>query len=257
VGLYSALSLLHQYEPFAEIPLVPLGLDAALSFAMGFLIAFRVNRAYERWWEARTQWGILVNVSRNLAIKIRELAGATSAEREDLRTLIGGFAYALKDHLRKGCRLQAVPGFADDEAEPSHVPAHLSSRIYRHLGQWRRDDRITDAELLAFDRESRVLMDVCGACERIKTTLMSMSWRRFTKHLIFVYLLVLPWGLVDPFGAWTAPMAAITAYFVIGGEAIAMYVEEPFGEEEDHLDLDGLCDRIAATVSEILSEEIQ
>jgi len=73
VGAYSCLSLFKSYPPFVYIPEIPAGLDAALSFAMALIIAFRVNRAYVRWWEARTLWGTLVNVSRNLAIKIREL----------------------------------------------------------------------------------------------------------------------------------------------------------------------------------------
>ncbi|MDW9119470.1 bestrophin family ion channel, partial [Legionella pneumophila] len=38
------------------------------------------NRAYERWWEARTLWGQLVNASRNLAIKIRILLSPNADE---------------------------------------------------------------------------------------------------------------------------------------------------------------------------------
>jgi predicted membrane chloride channel (bestrophin family) len=32
-------------------------------------------------------------------------------------------------------------------------------------------------------------------------------------------------------------------------------VEEPFGTSEDHLDLDGICARIEATVNEILAPD--
>src|SRR5262245_39383540 len=38
---------------------------------LGLLLAFRVNAAYARWWEARQLWGQLVNESRNLALKVR------------------------------------------------------------------------------------------------------------------------------------------------------------------------------------------
>ena len=41
-----------------------------LGFVMSILLVFRTNTAYDRWWEARKQWGTLNNVSRMLAIKM-------------------------------------------------------------------------------------------------------------------------------------------------------------------------------------------
>ena len=35
-----------------------------LGVALAFLIGFRVNAAYERWWEGRKLWGAIVNYSR-------------------------------------------------------------------------------------------------------------------------------------------------------------------------------------------------
>ena len=99
-----------------------------------------------------------------------------------------------------------------------------------------------------------MLLEVCGACERIKTTLISVSWRTFTWQCIIVYLLILPWGLVDEFQKWIIPFTTVAAYFVIAGEGIAHYVEEPFGVHEDHLDLDRICGVIDRSVTEILDE---
>jgi putative membrane protein len=70
-----------------------------------------------------------------------------------------------------------------------------------------------------------------------------------------LYLLVLPWGLVDDFGIWTVPLTTLIAYFVMAGEGIAHYVEEPFGPHEDHLDLDSMCQAIDLSVSEVLEVE--
>jgi putative membrane protein len=65
-------------------------------------------------------------------------------------------------------------------------------------------------------------------------------------------MLLLPWGLVETFGWWTILLSALMSYVIIGGEAVASYVEEPFGTEEDHLDLDGIAQNIERSVSEIL-----
>ena len=101
------------------------------------------------------------------------------------------------------------------------------------------------------DREAHMFLEICGACERIKSTLMSRSWRIVPRQCIIIYLLLTPWALVEEFGYWTVPVTVVGAYFIISGEAIAHYVESPFGIREDHLDLDGLCAKIEESVKEI------
>lgn len=252
IGAYGGLALLKSYPPIAYVPDIPLGLDAALSFALAVLIAFRVNRAYERWWEARTLWGTLVNVSRNLAVKVRALHCPDAAESAEMRNLIVAFCVGLKDHLRDEAELQRLPGFETDAAAPQHLPSYIATRLYDVFHRWSAAGRLSAEQLWVLDAEARVLLDVCGGCERIKTTLMSVSWRTFTRQCIALYLLVLPWGLVDAFDLWTIPLTFFIAYFVMAGEGIAHYVEEPFGDHEDHLDLDGITRGIDRSVSEVL-----
>ena len=48
-------------------------------------------------------------------------------------------------------------------------------------------------------------------------------------------------------------MTIVTAYFMIGLETVAEHVEEPFGYDEDDLDLDGLCGTIDRTVHEVIA----
>ncbi|MEK6236969.1 MAG: hypothetical protein N2C14_19855 [Planctomycetales bacterium] len=256
-GAYSVLSLLKSSPPFAYVPDIPVGLDAALSFSMALFISFRVNRAYERWWEARTLWGILVNASRNLAVKVRRLRTLSEEERRRARDLIVAFSLGLKDHLRDEARLSQLPGFENDDSEPAHLPSHVMSKFYAMLQQWRTgDDALDGVELLAFDAEARVFLEICGGCERIKNTLVSTSWRIITVQCIMLYLLTLPWGLVDDFGMWVVPITMIAAYIVIAAEVIARYVEEPFGLNEDHLDLDAITDAIDRSVTdELLSRD--
>jgi len=50
-----------------SVPALPVSVLAA---ALGILLAFRNNNAYDRWWEARTLWGALVNSSRSFARQV-------------------------------------------------------------------------------------------------------------------------------------------------------------------------------------------
>ncbi len=58
-----------------------------LGFVISFLLVFRTNTAYERWWEGRKLWGALVNNSRNLALK---LAALLDREDESQRAFFAG-----------------------------------------------------------------------------------------------------------------------------------------------------------------------
>lgn len=60
-----------------------------------------------------------------------------------------------------------------------------------------------------------------------------------------------PLGIVHEFQGWTIPMTGIMAYFMLGLETVAEHVEELFGDDEDDLDLDGLCDVIDGSVRDI------
>ena len=259
VGCYSLLALRKDELKFASFPDIPLAIDAALSVAMAMVLAFRVNRAYERWWEARILWGTLVNVSRNIAVKVHQLVSPNEADRKQVRDTVVAFCYGLKDHLHDDPQLDRLPGFENDPYQPKHLPSHVVGRLYSKYEQWQTDGQLSDQQLWVLDSDTRVLLDVCGGCERIKTTLMSVSWRFFTWQCIVLYLLFLPWGLIDDFGVWTVPLTTLTAYFVMAGEGIAHYVEEPFGPHEDHLDLESMCQTIDRSVSEALgvSSDIQ
>lgn len=256
MGGYACFAMLKDIPPFSSVPDIPVGIDAAATFAMSMLLVFRTNRAYERWWEARIQWGTLVNVSRNLAIKIRELVQPDQQETRQAYRLIVANCYALMDHLREDIKMDTIADILDDETMPKHEPSYVVGRMYALLKQWLDRGSINEQVLWVLDREVRTFMDVCGACERIKSTLISQSWRFFTRQTIAAYLLVLPWGLYDDFGYWTIPLTIVISYFAIGGEGIAHYVEEPFGYHEDHLDLPGICRTIEHSVAEILGQEV-
>ncbi|MCA9101862.1 MAG: bestrophin family ion channel [Pirellulales bacterium] len=253
MGVYAGIIFYADFAHAEQWPEISTTLEAALTFAVSMLLIFLTNRAYERWWEARILWGKQVNVSRNLAVKVRELVHPTAGERHEMRKLIVGFCQALRLHLREGCRLNDVPGFADATDRPEHVPAYLVGKIYGMLDDWCDADRLSDDRLRVVDSELRQFLDVCGACERIRRTPISVSWRAFIRQLLVVYLLTLPWGFVEQLGMMTIPLAVMITYAVVGAAVIAREIEHPFRTSEDHLDLEAICQAIDVSVSEILA----
>ncbi|MFP2956688.1 bestrophin family ion channel [Myxococcus sp. 1LA] len=69
-----ALTVIVGYRLFdAEWLSVPAMPVSVLAAALGVLLAFRNGSAYDRWWEARSLWGGVVNWSRTFARQVLTL----------------------------------------------------------------------------------------------------------------------------------------------------------------------------------------
>lgn len=227
---------------------------------MGVLLVFRTNSAYERWWEGRKLWGQLVNDSRNMCLKLRSLVKVPVGEKIRFAELIISFAYALKHHLRNTMPQEALPGVGQiedlDNDDAKHLPLYISKQIYDTLAQWQARGQLDGLTLIVIDHHARALMDICGACERVKNSPIAVSYRAFMRQGIMLNLLSWPWYLTQMFDVWvTLPPLLIGAYFMIGIELIAEDIEEPFGKEEDDLPLDDICTTIKSTVHSIFNIE--
>jgi putative membrane protein len=253
LGAYSALVVLFDVNYMSGIKTVGAQIHTVLGLVLGLLLVFRTNTSYDRWWEGRKLWGQLVNDSRNLAIKVQTCVKAPVAEKQELGQWLIDFAYALKAHLRGGVKLAELPGFEQTSDAPNHVPAYLAQRIYHRLEAWRRANQLGGFELWFLDQHAGGLMVICGACERIQKTPISVSYRWFIRQLIAIYLVTLPWGLIEDFQWWTILDMLMLAYFMIGVEVIAEEIEDPFGLSEDDLMLDDICRTIKSGVTEILA----
>ncbi|MCA9095154.1 MAG: hypothetical protein KDA68_16825 [Planctomycetaceae bacterium] len=256
-AFYTALVYLLDRFVIGEWLSIQSNFHALLGTVLGLLLVFRTNTAYDRWWEGRKLWGQLVNDSRNLAIKIQSCVRAPEVERQLLGVKLISFAYALKDHLRGNVRLNELPGFTNEIDQPQHVPAYVSRSLYEQFEKWRTQDQLDGFEMLFLDRHAAALMDICGACERIRKTPIAASYRWFMRQLVGIYLLTLPWALVDDFQIWVIPSVTLIGYFMIGIELIAEDIEEPFGTGADDLKLDDLCQGIENSVSDILKRHRQ
>jgi len=222
-----------------------------LGGVMSLLLVLRSNSAYERWWEGRKLWGQLVNDSRNLALKIMAMVDAPGSEKIECTQWSICFPYLLRDHLRdglpKGDGLALAPEKIPDEI--SHLPAYVSGKLYSFLRKWRDAGLLNKLDHHLIDKHISALMDICGACERIRNTPPPMSHRALIPQLLIVYLVITPLSVEPTFT--NATMGFALAYFLIGLEVLAEELEEPFGLDSDDLPLDKICGNIQRSLDEI------
>ena len=231
-----------------------LGGAAYTSVILGLLLVFRTNAAYDRWWEGRKLWGQLVNDSRNLCLKVRTFVPVSPAEKARFGELVISFAYGLKHHLRDSRPTKKIPGLETDIDTTGHIPVSLTGQMYEMVQKWQKDDLIDGWTRMQLDAHLKGFMDVCGGCERIRSTPLAVSYRAFLRQGIVLNLLALPWYVPREVAIYLSlPVVLIGSYFLIGLELIAEDIEDPFGDDGDDLPLDYICEKIQATISEILT----
>lgn len=220
-------------------------ITAFFGLTMSLLMVYRTNSAYDRWWEGRKVWGQLVNECRNLVVKACSLSRADVARKKELQKLVAAFPPALRDHLRRAR--------ASDSMVPEgvvHGPNYVTEKVYAHLQSWRDEGTLDDFAFLTLNEHARAFLDVCGKCERIQNTPLPLSHRALIPQVLFLYILLLPWGMGNHVGA--VFMIGFLTYFLVGLELIADGLERPFGTEDDSLPLDDLCKGIAVSTLEVV-----
>lgn len=228
-----------------------------IGFVLSMLLVFRINTAYDRWWEGRKQWGALVNNSRNLAMKLKTyLPEEAKAEKEKFALLIGNFAFALKEHLRdtyKPDQLKFDDRFGRSalDKEP-HKPNYVAGEIYRSVHQLHQQGILKAEHLFVLNEEMKSLTDITGACERIKNTPIPYSYSLYLKRIIFLYVVTMPFAFAIDFKYMAIGIVALIFYTFASLELLSEEIEDPFGDDENDLPTDDISEKIRAGISHIL-----
>lgn len=232
-----------------------------LGILLSLLLAFRTNTAYDRFYEGRRLWGQLVNNCRNLAVLLHaRLPADDYANRTYLAKLLANFPIALDGHLRTGVRFEkleeAQAGFVEQLKHTRHVPSRLAALLQEFYERLLREELILPTHLITIQRHHEALLDVAGACERIKATPIPFSYSYFIKGFISVFVLTMPFNLLDTYQWLTVPITMFGAYALLGVEMIGDEIEDPFGKDSNDLPLTQISNRIRANVHEILGVEL-
>lgn len=227
-----------------------------LGIVLGLFLVFRVNSAYDRWWEGRKLWGSLVNNTRNLSFKINAFLPAEDREnREWFANMISNIPASLRDYLRGRKKIEVLdltPELIARAEKTRHVPNLLSSALYEKVQQLTQIGKITSDQFWLLDRELKEFSDIIGACERIKNTPIPYSYAMYIKKFIFIYLITLPFGLVITEEYMTIPMVLLLAFVLLSVELIAEEIEDPFGTDINDLPTDELSGKMRDWVREII-----
>ncbi|GHE42786.1 bestrophin family protein [Sphingobacterium griseoflavum] len=228
-----------------------------LGFVLSLLLVFRTNTAYDRWWEARKQWGTLTNVSRSLAYKLDAFIGKEDhVTRSFFRRAIPLYAETLFNFLRS----DYVKFMLDEKEHPEfktldedkHGPNQLAALIFNKVHVLYQEQHLSGEQFIILNDELQTLTNVCGACERIKNTPIPLSYSSFIKKFVIAYSVTLPIGYVFSMGYFVVAAVPFIFYVLASLELIGESIEEPFGVDADDLPIDKIALNIKKHVSEVL-----
>ena len=221
--------------------------------ALSLLLVFRTNSSYDRFWEGRKQWGGIVNECRNLS---RQASVWLASDPALMKEVIGwtiAFPFATKQRLRRatgiGTDLAGVHASDITLVEAAeHVPLAVARVITNRVLLAQKLGLINESQLKSLDYNIELLVDYCGACERIHTTPLPFAYSVHLRRVLIVYCLTLPLALVKDFGWATVLATLLISYALYGVEEIGVEIEDPFGFEANDLPIEKYCHGIQETL---------
>lgn len=249
---------IHETRPGISRALeIPETAHALVGGALALLLVFRTNSSYDRFWEGRKLWGGIVNETRNLARQ----ASVFCRDRPSLvREIIGwtiAFPYACMHRLRGdrglGPNLQDLPvGEVALVRESVHEPLAVARKLTRLLDEARAEGVLGEYQQMQVDQNIQLLIDYIGACERIHSTPIPFAYAVHLRRALFLYCLTLPFALAGKFAWGAVPATLIITYILFGIEEIGVEIEDPFGTDTNDLPLEQICERIEATLRDVM-----
>ena len=255
---------------FHSITLPP-QLATLVGSALAIFLAFRNNSAYDRWWEARTLWGGIVNSSRIVARLICTL-NPPPADRAPRRHLFNqllvrmqiAWVHALRMHLRQEDRWNQMERLLTPEDydllmtagnKPNYLQIEMGRRLYEGVQQ----GVVSRFDAFQIEQQLAALNNYQGGCERIKNTPLLRQYHFFTEMFILFFTILLPFCIIEEFEqigmTWMVVPASFLISFIFGvmGKVGEMN-EDPFENALTDVPLTSLCNTIERDLLETLGE---
>lgn len=259
------INMLYYQYGIKEIS-IPLSVPMVLGTVLSLLLAFRSNQAYDRWWEARTIWGAIVNDSRSLARQMMSIVDGDDSEefrhfRQHFIKRQIAWNYALGQSLRKKDPLRGLERLLSRRelnhlAKYDNVPAGILQLHSRDIKYALQQEWINPYQQIELDRTLTRLCDAMGKCERIKNTVFPATYSLYTHFAVIFFILLLPFALIDSLGIVEVPLvAAISASFLLI-EKMAINLQDPFENKPTDTPMTTIARKVERDLLQISEEDI-
>ena len=266
ISIYAiAIGFVHNYLEINSIN-VPIAVPTIVGTIISLLLAFRSNQAYDRWWEARIIWGAIVNDSRTLVRQIMTFHRGEEFSKEDwdfkqnFAKRQMAWCYSIGNYLRNQDAVAPTRRFLKEDelrylADQGHAPNGLLLLHGMDIRHAEIDGKINAYQQVELDRTLSRLCDSMGKCERIKNTIFPTTYSIYINFLLYLFVLLLPFGLTEYFGYIQVPLVITisSAFFLI--EKMAVQLQDPFENKPTDTPVTSIARNIEINLRHMLNEK--
>lgn len=211
---------------------IPISTHTLVSVVIGMLLVFRVNSAYDRWWDGRK---IISNLSTQIGLISARLNVINHTNIECCKELehdcMNKLRIAVNQFLDTLCHY-LVAGKDGEESIVFHIEqTKLIEECLLELSYFNKDDYNVKSIGDSLDK----MLEYSNNLERIKNTPIPLSYVFHIKVSIFIYLISLPFGMFHDLGLWATPLVMLIYYIIAGVEIISNEIENPFADDPNDL----------------------
>ena len=281
-----------------SIPFLPL---STIGIAVSFYIGFKNNSSYDRFWEARKIWGGIVNYSRTWTNQVLNFISNTYttedfteeelyAIKKELIYRHIGYINALRLLLRRPTSFSMklnktieslTPGTPErkhwnEEVMPflpqneycslinrANPATQLIRRQGERLAELNNEHRlIEEFRYMEMMRVQEEFYNLQGKCERIKNTPFPRQYAFFSSVFVWIFIILLPFGLVGEFAKishsfiiMTVPFSTLIAWIFLTMEIVGASSEDPFDNMINDVPMTALCRTIEIDLKDMLGEK--
>ena len=244
---------------------IPLPVPMIMGTVISLLLAFRSNQAYDRWWEARSIWGAVVNDSRTLGRQINSFTQSNTdgdaalffAHRFIRRQI--AWCYSLSRSLRGQESLSHSEkylsrGDIQQVKNFNNAPMGILELHGQDLQKALKNGWMNPYQQVEIDKTLSRLCDSMGKCERIKKTIFPATYSLYIHFSLLFFFLLLPFAVVEIFGFMTIPViiAIAAVFFLI--EKMAIHLQDPFENKPTDTPMTAICFTIERDLKQMISD---
>lgn len=243
-------------HPWLQNVTLPLPITAILGTAVSLLLAFRTSQSYDRWWEARKIWGAIVNDSRSFVRQVIQFL--PEENKEDIRAFSERqviWTLALGESLRKQPFSTRVREYLlTHKIEATNIPNALIEVHSSQVKRLARENKLSDFQVMQLNTILTGFCNSMGMCERIKNTVFPRAYSILLHTLIYVFTLLLPFGLDDSKIIIEIALTILIPVVFISIEKTAIIMQDPFENSPVDIPVTALAQTIETNIREMTGE---
>ncbi len=265
---YAALWAFRLTSP-GPVPLLYAKIGYVLS-AISIFIAFRVNQAYGRWWEARQLWGKLINESRSWGrLVTTHFASSPTLCRllvmrqiAYVNTLRIALRHGTADQGRTMMKAQMKRLLPDEDASivdrAINVPTQLLVRQAAHIEEALRGSQEKRQVWTRMTNVLGTITEAQGGCERIKSTVFPAGITHFTRFMVWALAPLMTFAVLGHTAEYDVvelPVVVVVTSIFVVIEQLARDLQTPFANAADDTPMSAICTTIEIDLRQMLGDQ--